>query len=542
MTAKNRMVLVLAALAALPLLTLTPALAQTPALSAGAGDFAEPPLPAGSKQFSGVVVNEQKRPLAGIVVEIGWQWSVTRKDGTVFSGSGPAAQRTTDSQGRFVFRHLPAREFSYAVYSMTNDYVMQNGPLVIGAGDTQKTLRVVLSHGSLLTGKVVDKKTGQPVAGVFIGAGPVPPGGNAAHWEEWPTTSVARTDAQGRYQIRVMPGKVFVGVGLSIGSSATSQRVLKTVSLVAAPAGKSVVAPNLRVRLLPMLVFVGPDDQPIAGTPIRLITGNLAQGGSITEATTDASGAVVAGQRIGEPHPESGTFSIIKDDLAASGTFQWSPDGPLIVEVNGKEDTRPNGLDIIKLLPSSTSPVTGTVVSEDGTPIPNAQVRIYETAPSSRYSLGSTVTKTDIAGAFRLPLAPNGQYQAYIRADGFNQVSVSDKPLNVAAGKPTDLGTIHLLRADGFLTGTVVDTAGKPLVGVLAEVTGDKTGISAAVTDAQGSFRVPNLVVGERLKLRFCRHGEAPDSGQALFQSNEVMNIPDAYASPTPVKIVWRPK
>lgn len=539
---QQRVVLTLAFLTALAPWSLPPARSQKPTPAAMSDMDRAATMPAGNQQFSGVVVNEQKQPVAGIIVEIDWHWSVTLKDGSLFSEYGPAAQKTTDSQGRFVFRNLPVGKFSYSVYSMKSDYVMREGPFVIRAGDTQKTLRIVVSRGSLITGKVVDKKTGQPVAGVFVGVGPIPTGGNTAHWEEWLTTSIAKTDAQGRYHTHVTPGKVFVGVGLPLGSSVNSQRVLKAVSLIAVPAGKAVFTPDLRVLLRPILFFVGPDDQPIGRTQVRIIAGDPAQGGSITDATTDATGAVILGRNIDTPHADSGSFSIIKDDLAASGTFQWSPDSPLIVEVNGKKDTRPNSLDIIKLLPDSTSPVTGTVVSEDGTPIPNAQVRIFETDRSSHFSLGSTVTKADSSGSFRIPLDPSGQYEACVRADGFNQISVSDMPLNIVPGKPTDLGIIHLLRADGSITGTVVDTNGKPMAGVLADVRGDKTGISAAVTDAQGKFRIPNIVVGERLKLQLYRHGEAPDSGQALFETNEMMNIPDAYASPTPVKIVWRPE
>lgn len=538
---RRRVGLTVAAFAALAPWTLPPAHSQTADPAAMSDRDRAATMPAGDKQISGVVVNEQQQPVAGIFVGLNWQWS-TKSNGMVMSRSSSVAQATTDAQGRFVFPKLSAGQFHYYLFSPANEYVTQQAPLVIETGDTQKTLRIVVSRGALVTGKVVDKKTGKPVAEAVVQAGPIPPGGDITKWREWPTASFAKTDAQGEYQIRVASGSVFVGAGSSVGSSASSQRILAAACQVAAPAGKTVAAPDLRVLLLPMLIFVGPNDQPIARTPIRLIPDNLDKGGYITDATTDDTGAVTLGRNIDAPRPDSGSFSIIKDDLAASGTFRWSPEGPLVVVVNGQESRYPDGVGTLKLLPGSTSLVTGTVVSEDGTPIPNAQVRMFETDPHSHYGLGDKSVKTDATGAFRLPLDPNGQYQAYVRADGFNQVSVSDKPLNVVAGKPTDLGIIHLLRADGFIAGTVVDTAGKPMVGVLTYVQGGKTGISAAVTDTEGKFRIPNVVVGERLKLHLCLHGEAPDSGQALSQSNEEMDIPDAYAISTPVKIVWRPK
>lgn len=539
---RQRMLLSVTVFAAAALGTLAPVRSQTPDPALISQLEKASAMPAGDKQVSGIVVNEQKQPVPGILVALSWQWSVKRKDGSVQTGARTVAKAFTDAEGRFVFTKISAGQFDYFVDSPKDEYVVQAVPLAIEQSDTQKTLRIVLSRGALVTGKVVDKKTGKPVVDAFVGAGVVPPGGNIAKWDQWQANSFGKTDAQGRYQTRTMPGKVFVEVGRSVGSSASSQRILTAVCQVIAPAGKTVTAPTLSVLLLPMMVCVGPDGQPVASTTFRIIPDNLNKGGYITDATTDTTGAVVLGRNIDVPHLESGSFSIIKDDLAASGTFHWSPNGPLIVVVNGQESRYPDGVGTLKLLPGSTLPVTGTVVSEDGTPIPNAQVRIFEIDPRSHYGLGDKTVKTDAAGAFHIPLDPNGQYQAYVRADGFNQVSVSDKPLPVVAGELTELGAIHLLRADGFITGKVVDTAGKPMAGVLTNVRDGKTGVSAAVTDADGKFRIPNVIVGERLTLHLCRHGEAPDSGQAWSQSNEEMNIPDAYATSTPVKIVWRPK
>ncbi len=542
----RRVLLTVAAFAATALWTLAPARSQTPTgdkQPTGVIVFdSTPSMPAGNKQISGIVVNEKKQPVAGILVGLSWRWSSNQANGMVMSGVSSAAKANTDAEGRFVFPNLPAGQFRYEIYSPKSEYVTQAAPLIIAERDIQKTLHIVVSRGALVTGKVVDGKTGKPLADVVVGAGPIPPGGNMAKWGEWPMPSLVPTDAQGHYQIRVAPGTVFVGVGRTVGGTASSQRVLEAARRVAAPAGKTVAAPNLPVLLRPMLLCVGPDGKPITNAAILFIPENVAQAGYITHSETDNTGAVTLGRNIDAPRPDSGSFRMIQDELAASGTYHWSPYGPLVVVVNGQESSYPDGVGTVKLLPDSTSPVTGTVVSADGRPIPDAQVRIFEIDPRSHEGLGDKSVKTNAAGAFRIPLNPNGEYHAYVRADGFNQVSVSDKPLPVIAGKPTDLGAIRLLRADGFILGTVVDTAGKPMAGVLTNVQDGKTGISAAVTDAEGKFRIPNIVPGERLTLHVCLHGEAPDSGQALSQSNEEMNIPDAYASSTPIKIVWRPK
>jgi len=538
---RRRVALTLAAFAALAPGMLTPAHAQTPDPATMSEIDKAAIMPPGDKQISGIVVNEQKQPVASISVELYWQWSVKQKNGSVQVTSSSVAEAITDAQGRFVFPKLSAGQFVYYINSSKNEYVTQNASLVLDQSDTQKTLHIVVSRGALVTGKVMDKM-GKPLADVAVEVGLIPPGGDMAKWQQWLATSFAQTDAQGRYQTRIRPGDVFVGVGRSIGSSAISLRVLAAACRVAAPAGKTAAAPNLSVLLRPMVICVGPDGKPIADMTYRIIPDNLGKGGYLTEATTDAAGAAVLGRNIYVPQADSGSFSIIKDDLAALGTYHWSPDGPLVVMVNGQETRYPDGVGMLRLQPGFTSLVTGTVVSEDGKPIPDAVIWIETIDPQSLSIVDHKIVKADAAGVFRLTLDPKGQCQAYVRADGFNRMPLLDKTLTLEAGKPKDLGAIHLQRAEGFITSTVADTAGKPMEGVLAYVVGGKTGLSAAVTDAQGRFHIPNIVPGERLRLKLNSKGEAPDSGQAQWNGNENMDIPDAYATPTPVKIVWRPK
>ena len=539
---RRRVVFTLAALAALSLLpsAMTPVRAQSPE----APRFTAPTLPIGDKQVVGLVVDKQKQPVPGLVVYLTWHWSAPQKSGGPITGSRTVGQATTDAQGHFLFSKLPAGHYDYSVYSPKSQYVSLQASLALSESDMEKTLRLVVYKGVLVTGRVVDGATGKPLADVSVGAGSIPPGGSLAKWGYWEMPTIASTDASGIYHLRVAPGPVFVGVGRVSNGTLFSQRIMEAVQKVNARAGQAASMPDLSVFLRPLLVCVGPDGKPISNTAFRIVPNNLAKVGFITDAQTDASGTVVLGRGVGDDETgQSASFSIVQGELAASGTFHWLPKKPLVVEVNGQKTTYPDGVATITLLAGSTSPVTGTVVSEDGMPIPNALVRVFEMDPHSHYGVGDRVFKTDASGGFRAPLDPNGgEYHAYIRADGFNQVNVSDKPLSIVPGKPTDLGSVRLVKADGSVSGTVVDAVGKPMAGVLAFVRGGKTFLSAAVTDDQGKFRIPNVVAGERLMLHLCLHGEAPDSGQALSQSNEEMNIPDAYANPTPVKIVWRPQ
>lgn len=500
-----------------------------------------PTMPVGNKRITGVILNERKEPVTGLGVSLVWKWSQKSRIGGTMTGSRGVDHVLTDAQGRFGFSRLPVGEFVYEVYSPTNQYVPIQAPLRLGKAETQKVLRVVVSSGSLVTGRVVDGQTGKPMAGVFVGAGSVPPGGDLSKWDYWAMPSMGVTDAQGRYQVRVTPGDVFIGVGRVDDGTVPTRRIREAVRRVSVRAGQTASAPDIPVLLRPAIVFVGPDGQPVANTTVRITAVDMTRGPNILEDRTDRTGTLVLGRGGSGADSKSGTFSVAQAGMTAHGRFHSSPDGPLVMNVDGQTFTYPSGVGTVRLTEGSASVVTGTVISEGGNPIPNAVIRITETDPKSHYGLGDQVFRTNTAGVFRAPLDPNGQYHAYVRADGFNQVSVSDAPLAVVKGRTTDLGLIHLVRADGFVSGRVVDRLGKPMAGVLASVNGEKTLVSAAMTDSQGYFRIPNVVSGETLRLNLCLKGEVSDSGTAMLQSNEMMDIRGVKASPVVRQIVWHP-
>ena len=494
-----------------------------------------PMMPPGDKQITGVVLNEKKEPVADITVGLTWHWSQSQKTGGVMRGSTLLGHVSTDAQGHFAYSKLSAGQFDLEVVSPTNRYVPVRKSLGIGETDALKSLTVVVSTGSLVSGRVVDAKTGTPLAGIFVGAGSIPPGGDLSKWDFWAMPSEATTDTQGRYQVRVMPGDDFVGIGRITNNTLASRRVRTAVQRVSVQPGQTASAPDISVSLNPIIVCVGPDGQPVANTTFRIVPEDLAHGGYILDDHTDENGTVVLNRF------QSGSFSIGQNNRTASGTFRCSPDGSLVLDTSGKTTSFPNGSGAIRLDEASAGLVTGTVISEGGQPIAGARVRIVETDPRNHYALDDHVFSTDASGVFHAPLDPNGEYHAYIRADGFNQVSVSDNPLAVAKGGTKTLGTVRLVRATGTVSGRVRDGSGKPLSGVLAYVRGGKTFLSAAVTDDEGRFRIPNVVPGEALHLELCLKGETRDSGTALSQSNDEMNIPGVEASPIVREIVWHP-
>ena len=516
----------------------TPLLAWgTPASAPTAFSPASPPLPVGDKQLAGVICDQQNKPVADMTVALDWRWSQTQEmTGDHTSGSIFVGTVATNAQGRFVFPHLPVGEYLYSVFPPAHQYVPVQGTLTISQAETQQVLRVVVSTGSLVTGRVVDAQTGRPVAGVFVGAGPVPLGGALSQWAGWQMPSEGQTDAQGRYQVRVTPGKVFVGVGRITNNTLVSRRIREAVQTVSVRAGQTATALDIPMFLIPIIVCVGLAGQPVVNTTFRITPEDMGQAGAyILDDHTDDSGTVVLDRF------ENGTFSISQNGRYASGSFQWSPGQPLVIKKDGQTLNFPDDVGRVQLTEGSAANITGHVVSEAGEPLPNALVTVCELDPKSRSVLDDHLFRTDASGNYQASLDPHEEYSVDVRADGFNQVVLTQKPLTFVNGQKADLGTVQLTPAEGIVYGRVIGQSGKPMSGVLVAAQGTVTGLSAAMTDAQGRFRIPNVVLGEALHLTLCLHGEVTDSGQALFQSNDTVDFYGIKAGPTEQDFTWHP-
>ncbi len=503
-----------------------------------------PKIPTGNKRIVGIVRDEKGKPVAGVSVGLNWHWSRTQKTGEVNSGSRYLGPVSTDAMGRFMFPGLPAGKYEYGVYSPNERYVSMGYPLVISKSDSQKALVVVLSTGSLVTGRVVDGLTGKPMAGVIIRAGSIPPGGDLttrtasgdlAKWEFWEMPITGHTDADGRYHVRVMPGDDFVCAGLATNQSFFSHRISPAAQKVSTMLGQTEAAPDLPVFLYPLFVCVGPDALPAANAKMHVVPANMPKYNYTLDDHADSTGTIVL-DRI-----DAGMFSITQDGRHASGTYRWSPGQPLVVTMNGKAQSYPDGVATIPLAESPTADVTGAAVNEEGRKIANVLISIYKVNPKNQGLLETYNFKTDGFGVFHAALDSKGTYQIYARKDGYNQVRVAEQMPPLAQGAAADLGLIHLTHALGSISGRLIDDAGKPMAGAVAYVEGGKTFLSAAVTDTQGRFHIPNVVVGESLRLVLYSKGTVTDSGGYARQTNDKMEITGVMASPTEREIVWNP-
>ncbi len=150
--------------------------------------------------LSGRVVYEGGAPAAGVAVMAqaqdleatasAWAEAMTTADGSY--------QLTGLSDGVFnIFVEEPSGEWVAAAL----EGVAASAPMTVELAE------LVLTRGAIVKGTVTDAKTGEALSGVWVGSyGPHRPRSSAG-------IIAASTDARGRYQLRVAPGRSYVYVG-----------------------------------------------------------------------------------------------------------------------------------------------------------------------------------------------------------------------------------------------------------------------------------------------------------------------------------------
>lgn len=370
----------------------------------------------GGATISGTVVDEASgAPIAGACVEVTspvdeWQSAGSactdaegRYTADLWGGPGTYTLAIEDPEGRYAGEYLGDTR---VLAEATTFQVERGAPVVVDAD---------LTAGATLTGRVVDSKTGQPVASVC----PSAYDGNAGPSLRW--TVPVCSDETGAWQLKGVPA---AEVALNFGQSeypavyadawaykATSQA---TAALVTVAAGTT--------------------------TPIRDV--KMVPGGTVTGRVTDQFGTPVAGAWVnvegnysGRAGPGEGRWTAQTDadgrytvHGVPAGTYRpfvhAGDDGALAPEWAGDAVTKADADSIsVKSLKTTTfdaslvhaSRITGTVVDATGAPSQDYWAGLIYSA-SGDY-IGDFDAYQD--GTFRSTALPAGAFKLLL--EGWNE-------------------------------------------------------------------------------------------------------------------------
>ena len=486
-----------------------------------------PPAPVGTAQLSAVITESDGKPRAKALVELIQVVKVAQGITTQVAG-----KTNTDAEGRFTFSDLKAGKYFVRVEAREGRTESGLSFNIALSASEKRNLALKIPPLAQVKGRLTYKGNKMPAAGCRL-LGRVRLTREEADDLNLSIYSYTDTDKEGRYVLPLAAGKAEVTVTSSggVGPNGKQVQVQEQKATLPLQTGQTGTQ-NFAVLPVASLQFKDARGMALAGVSVNIFPENL----DYSIAGTCDDGVVFL-----ETY-SSGTFRAEKGALRASGTFKRDLDtGMLTFRTETQAGTAADGNAVILLSETPSASLTGKVADESGKPIRNARIKLTEVDPKTKVGRRDPDYKTDAEGRFSLPLALGGEYYLYIRADGYNQVAVINSPGFIPTrGETKDVGLITLRKAEGTVSGQVVEEDGKPVAGALAFVKGEATFLSAAVTDAEGRFRIPNVVKEETLELTICREGEARDSGEPLWQSNDKWIRRGVKASETALKIVLR--
>jgi hypothetical protein len=317
---------------------------------------------------------------------------------------------------------------------------------------------IEIKSGGRITGRVVEKGSGKPITTFQAGITTARSGGGMMMMA--PPQLRSFTSDDGSFTLDNVPPGATVVTASSPGFA--SARLNVTVE-----EGKEVDGLELQLDTGVKLIgrVTGPNGSALSDVQVRVMpspTGGFAANAMDRAATTDANGEYsIEALEAGE---ESVNFSHPKH----SGTR--------------KPVTLKGGETRLDVQLSSGGRVTGTVVTEAGAPVSDAQVQAASSA-------GFESARTDASGSFAFESVSPGRYRFTASKTGFAEGTVPD--VDVSSGAPVRIvlktgGTIY-----GHITGLTPQELG------LAQVTASGgSAFNEGTVDSSGSYRIEGVAAG----------------------------------------------
>ncbi|MFL6247093.1 MAG: carboxypeptidase regulatory-like domain-containing protein [Thermoanaerobaculia bacterium] len=361
----------------------------------------------------------------------------------------------TGPDGSFTLGGLPAGSVRIMARKM-DDFINEQRNVTAPARDVVIDVR----PGGRISGRVVEKGSGKPIttfdAGITTSRGG--PGGGMVMMG--PPQTKNFTSEDGSFTLEAVPAGAMVLMASSPGYA--SARLNVNVE-----EGKEITGVELQLDAGVKLTgrVTGANGAALSDVQVRVLpspTGSFATRGMDTSAITDANGEyAIDGLEAGE---ETVSFSHPKHSSAQKQ-----------VTLKGRE-TR------LDMQLSSGGRLSGTVVTESGAPVADAQVQ----ASSSG---GFESARTNANGAFELDSVAPGRYHFRASKSGFVEGTLDD--VDVTSGTPVRI----VMKTGGTIYGHITGLTAQELAQTQVEASSGRTSASGTV-DASGNYRVEGVAAG----------------------------------------------
>ena len=460
---------------------------------------------------------------------------------------------TTDQQGRFEIKELPAGRYSMTA-SKGGFVALQYGqrrpsesgtPIELGDGQTIEKISIALPRGSVLGGRITDE-FGEPVANASVSAWRYGYVGGARRMMPAGQNSRDTTDDQGQFRLfGLPPGDYYVSATLRTGGPEVTDPMGEVSGYTATYyPGTTNVAEAARVNLAVSQENTGISFGLIATKLVRVSGQVLMSDGApatngtvmlIPVAATGRPGVAMQQGGAGNRVDQTGVFRL---PSVAPGRYQvQARAGGRDFEI-AKMDLMVGAEDVsgLTLVTAPGATISGTVVSDTGEPFDfkPAQLQIGARAGSPDAAIGPMGAG---AGASRVGddwsfslrnvtdaviLRAQASQGWAMKAVFINGQEITDTPTEFPAGQTVGGLQIVLTKKITSLGGQVTDSRGNPVLDATVVVfpsneklwTYQSRFIKAARPDQDGQFRITGLPGPENylaVALQGLEDGQAGD-------------------------------
>ena len=339
-----------------------------------------------------------------------------------------------DANGNYLLTNLPAGMYNLNLSEGPEGWTAIAKELIrVAEGETVSKVDLTLIRGGVITGRVTDQSTNEPIADHPISFH------DAARPESQASVHGTETDKTGVYRFRTAPGRAKVYTSAPEGYQDVGQ-INKSVDVVE---GETVAVDfqfSKGIELVGRVLMEA--GKPVAGARVTDVDW-YSEYGSSDELGRFTIGGLRSGQKLSLRAENSGLR------LRGKVEVEVQPGASIEIQVEQYERVK----------------VSGRVVSREGEPMSSVNINLMRWDSQRRRGRDTTVAVTDGDGRFReIGLIVGDEYVISADAEGYRKVETE---MFTAAAEMTQIADLILLPVGVqlFLEGRITDTSGVPVRG-----------------------------------------------------------------------------
>ena len=382
-----------------------------------------------------------------------------------------------DANGNYLLTNLPAGMYNLNLSEGPEGWIAVAKELIrVAEGETISNVDLTLIRGGVITGRVTDQNTNEPIADHHISFH------DAARPEFQAAVHGTETDKTGVYRFRAAPGRTLVYTSAPEGYQDIG-RIKKYVDVVESETVSVDFQFSKGVELVGRVLTEA--GKPVAGARVTDVDW-YREYGSSDELGRFTIGGLRSGQKLGLRAENSG--------LRLRGKVEVEVQPGASIEIQVEQ------YDWVK--------VSGRVVSREREPMPSVNINLMRWDSQRRRGRDTTVTVTDGDGRFReIGLIVGDEYVISADAEGYRK---AETEMFTAAAEMTQIADLVLLPVGSqfFIEGRITDTSGGPVRGARLFIQQGSEHWEVR-TDENGDYRLEDLSMAVVIEVEIYHPGYA---------------------------------